>query len=537
MSRRALKVSRAQAGGGREVPLQFNPAAVPPQPYGDVVDWFGPLQPPRETAPPDVTGRRFDFPSGYNISQYPRAYEPISFPELRALADGYDLMRVAIETRKKQLAKMQWSMSPRDEKVDVETNPDIAARIKKYEELFRRPDRRMFWSRWLNAVVEDLLVLDAPAVYIRRTLGGDVYSLCHMDGGTIKVVLDEQGNLPVAPYAAYQQILKGLPARNYSTQDLVYLPMNPRTNRVYGFGPVEQIIMTVNIAIRRQLWQLAYFTNGNVPDSLIGVPDTWTPDQIRQFQDWFDSILMGNSERRRGATFVPGQVAKSYVPTKEAEIFGAAEEWLGRVICWAFGLSHQALVKEVNRATADTAREMALEEGLSPYMQWVKELVDTILIDIMGETEIEFRWVDEKELDAGVQAEVLGTYVDKGIVSRNYARRQLGEDPDPSPEADMLMVTLGTGPVPLDSDAQIEAKQKNVEAFGPAPGASEDEPSGNLPKSGETSSTQAGGERGSGEAAPGGGGGGGATKTATLPPTLATGGDGSQPSGRFRHAY
>src|SRR4029077_10268629 len=39
------------------------------------------------------------------------------------------------------------------------------------------------------------------------------------------------------------------------------------------------------VALRRQLWQLDYFTEGSIPDALIGVPQGWTPDQIKQFQD------------------------------------------------------------------------------------------------------------------------------------------------------------------------------------------------------------------------------------------------------------
>jgi phage portal protein BeeE len=58
-----------------------------------------------------------------------------------------------------------------------------------------------------------------------------------------------------------------------------------RAHRVYGFSPVQQVLMTVNIALRRQLWQLDYFTEGSIPDALIGVPQGWTPDQIKQFQD------------------------------------------------------------------------------------------------------------------------------------------------------------------------------------------------------------------------------------------------------------
>ncbi len=55
-------------------------------------------------------------------------------------------------------------------------------------------------------------------------------------------------------------------------------------------------LLVVNIALRRQLWQLDYFTEGSIPDALIGVPQGWTPDQIKQFQDYPSLTL----PRKRG---------------------------------------------------------------------------------------------------------------------------------------------------------------------------------------------------------------------------------------------
>lgn len=477
--------ARARQGGGTEMPVQGLPAplpeaqttahTVPPGPYSDQrrigqgSDWFGAGPPMTPAAPPEVAGRRFDFPSRYNLNQQPRAYEPISFADLRGLAEGYDIMRLVIETRKDQMTRLKWNIVPRDDDIDFDESPDLEKRAKVIEAMFRRPDRENYWSEWLRMIMEDLLVIDAPAIHIRRTLGGDIYSLDPIDGATIKVVIDNFGRKPEPPYAAYQQVLKGMPAINYSKNDLIYRPRNPRTHKVYGYSPVEQVIMTVQIALRREMWQLAYFTDGNIPDSLIGVPSTWTPDQIRQFQDWFDGLLQGNIQERRRARFVPGEVAKSYVPTKEAEIFGAAEEWLVRVICFAFGVSPQPFLKMMNRATAQTSVEEAVIDGLAPLQVHIANTINAFLEDQLDEHDLMFRWEDDKELDPQTLQTILSGYVKEGIITRNEARNDLGRDPDESDEADMLMVDSVSGPIPLSTDEQIGLKQKMQDAFPPPP--------------------------------------------------------------------
>ena len=521
-------------GGGRVVPLDM-PQPPPPtsqaqsEPMvGPAAQWFGPNDPMRPTAPAEVMGRRNDFNSGYNLRQRPRQEENVSFEALRELADGYDLLRLAIETRKDQMSRLNWEIVPRDEKTKM--SPELEARTKKYTEMLLRPDREHFWKSWLRSLLEDLLVIDAPSIYIRRTRGGDVFSLDQIDGGTIKRVIDEWGRTPEAPNAAYQQILKGLPAVNYTKKDLMYRPRNVRVHKFYGYSPVEQVLMTVNIALRRQMWQLSYFTDGNIPDSLIGVPSTWTPDQIRVFQDWFDGMLAGNSQRRRGATFVPGEVAKSYVPTKEAEIFGSAEEWLARVIAYCFGLPVQALVKETNRATAETAQIQAIQDGLAPIMEWVKELVDSLLIDEFGELELEFQWQNEKELDPQIQMEIVNGLVDNAKITLNEGREMLGLEPSTDPEANILGYKLITGFVPLNQEEAIKLKKRMMEEFPPPPALSADGEDPENPDGGGSAPPPKG--KSSGTAAPEGEGGGSAgPKDDAKPPPAAKHAHGSLAKG------
>ena len=203
--------------------------------------------------------RVWDFPVGVNAIYTPRSYEPVSFGELRALADGHDITRLAIETRKDQLEKLAWSIKPLAG-VRVE-----AARIARVAAFWRRPDGERPFATWLREVLEDVLVLDAPALEMRRNRAGELIGLDPVDGATIKLLVDETGRRPKPPAPAFEQVIRGRPWKLLTGDELLYLPRNPRPHKAYGFGPVEQIVMTVNIALRRQMMQLQHFTEGNVP--------------------------------------------------------------------------------------------------------------------------------------------------------------------------------------------------------------------------------------------------------------------------------
>lgn len=393
---------------------------------GDAGGWFGPLNAPAPSAPAAVAGRQFDFPSGYNLVTRPRAYEGTSFAELRALADSYDLIRLVIETRKDQIERLDWSIRAR-----AQGGPKSDPRIGAITALFTCPDGVHPWPTWLRMVLEDLLVIDAPSLYLRRSRDGRLCALEPLDGATIKRVIDDWGRTPQHPEPAYQQVLKGLPAVDYTTDELLYLPRNPRVHKVYGFSPVEQVQMTVNVALRRQIWQLQYYTEGNIPEALIGVPDSWTPDQIRQFQGYWDSLHEGNTAQRRHAKFVPGGVAKTFIPTREPALKDPFDEWLARVVCYAFSVSPQPFVQQLNRATSETAQDTALAEGLLPLKNWVKQLCDLVIAREFAASDLEFAWSDDAPSDPAKVASVAVDYVKAGIKSVNEVRAELGLDPLP----------------------------------------------------------------------------------------------------------
>jgi hypothetical protein len=218
--------------------------------------------------------------------------------------------------------------------------------------------------------------------------------------------------------------------------------------------------MTVNIGLRRQLWQLDYFTEGSIPDALIGVPQGWTPDQIKQFQDYWDTEFAGDLAKRRRAKFVPGETAAKVVQTKEPQHKDDFDEWLARIICFAFSVPPQWATKAMNRATADNQSAQAEEEGLEPTKEWVKDLIDEIVAEEFASPDLELHWLDE---DEGDPETVLEGRVKLGAVTLNEMRDALGLDPFDNAAADRPMVLTATGFVPIEANVQEEGDSTSTE--------------------------------------------------------------------------
>ena len=255
-------------------------------------------------------------------------------------------------------------------------------------------------------LLEDMLVIDAATLYPRSRAAARSISLDVIDGATIKPLIGEDGRSPEPPDPAYQQVLHGVPAADFCLRRAALsAAQRPRSHRLYGFSPVEQIALTINIALRREAATLDYYNTGSIPDSFATLPKEWTVDQITQFQDYFDALMSGNL----GAP-AHGQVHAGRVPlieTRQPPLKDQYDEWLARVICYAFSVPASAFVTQVNRATSETLRMQATQEGLVPLKAWVKSALDQVIQVCLGERDLEFVWVGDDGVDPLQQAQTL----------------------------------------------------------------------------------------------------------------------------------
>lgn len=382
-------------------------------------------------------GRQFDYQTGYNLVYTPRSTELTTFAQLRGLADSCDVLRAAIETRKDSIDGFRFTIKTRDGKINRQA--------KRIQEFLRTPNGEHDFATWARAIVEDMLVIDAATVYPWKTMGGDVYRLDFIDGATIKRLIDQTGRTPAAPNPAYQQVIKGIIAAEYAYDELVYMPRNVRTHKIYGHSVVEQIAIVVNQAIRRALHQLQFYTEGSTPDLIFSLPPEWTLDQIREFDTYWNDMLSGDTAARRRTQFVPSGVQP--VNTKEGALQDQFDEWLARVICYALNVPNQWAIKQQTRAGQDVEQSSADKRGDEITKAFLKSLIDRIILQHFKVPDLVLEWDVEEELDPEARAKVADIKIRNGSLSINEARGL--DNQDPVSGGELPMFATATGYVPI----------------------------------------------------------------------------------------
>ena len=400
---------------------------------------------PGEPVAPDVERdvRLVDFPASINTNLTPRSNEPFGFPQLRAFSNT-EIVRLAIETRKDQVETLDWSVKPRDpRKGEGKESPQA----KQIEEFFQYPDGVNDFASWSRILLEDMLVLDAPSIELQRTNSGQLAGLLIVPGDTIHPMVDMRGRRPVGPdVAAYQQIIKGKIWANLTNDDLIYQPRNPRPGKIYGYSPVEQIIVTIQTVLARQTGQLAYFTDGNIPAGILTGPEGWTPSQLAEMQQAFNEQLKNNFSRTSNVQWVP--FGTKFQEFKEAPLKNEFDEWLARIVLYAFNLPPTPFIKAMNRSTASNDSDRGKEEGLQPIKLWLKRILDRVIAREFGAPDLEFVWTDKAEVDAAKQAKVDDLYLRNGSITINEVRDRRGLQPVTG--GDELLIYSPTGVTPLD---------------------------------------------------------------------------------------
>lgn len=409
-----------------------------------------PFGPGRPLLPvyPEEQPRIFEYAPGVNLAIMPRAgFGLVSFQTLRNLAVACKEIRLNIELIKREVRALDWEILS-----DKENLRDEEA--KQIRQIFEQPDGYHDFDTFVSMMLEELLVTDALTLWVDfASEGQEAATIELVDGATIRPLLDERGRIPVPPMPAFLQVLHGMPTAWFARDRLIYRPFNARASTPYGMSPTEFVLLAVNLALRRDTYHVAYFTEGNVPEALIGAPSSWTQQEVEIWQSYWDALVTGNLTEQRKIHFMPLESGRSGIPVYEFRRDDpnqtAQDEWLMRVACWAFGNSPAEFGITPGQGLGGTGFVQGMENVqyrsmLGPITQYLENLFNTIIHDWLRCPDVRFIWKGmEPQEDKLQQAQVDQIYLMMGVYDANHVRERLGLSPTVGVTAPVLQGEAG----------------------------------------------------------------------------------------------
>jgi len=475
---------------GNSNPLPRNPwlAGVPFGPGSPITP--GAINPVREDGRPDP--RRYEFQVAQNINITETRLVP--FKTLRASADQIDILRRCIEVIKNKVTGLDWDITlgtDASEKIAATSGGDHVRAMAKAREKYTDEINRMrqFWENpdrangltfadWLMIALEEILVVDAWAVWPQRSVGGDLYGLQILDGATIKPLLDDRGMRPMPPNAAFQQILYGFPRAEFTandddptadgeftSDDLQYMIRNRRTTSAYGFSPTERALPLADIYLRRQQWIRAEYTDGVMPELMFTTDENWgtNPDLLRAYENIFNDDLAGQTQQRKRLRLLPAGMTPIQFDAYGEKFKDTLDDYLITSICGHYGVQPAEIGFSPKGGLGGAGFEEGRAEsaeaiGTQPLVNWLSKMLTNISYTYLGmPRELEFKLMTSKRLDNEANARKSQIEITSGGKTINERRSELGLPLLDTPQADMPILQAGSTTYLFSPDGIIDA--------------------------------------------------------------------------------
>jgi len=479
MTEQQMRDANTQNTYGQQTPLPRSPilAGVPFGPGSPIMP--GAINPLRDDGRADP--RRYEYQVAQNIN-IGTAQKLVPFETLRGAAEQIDIVRRCVEVLKAKISGLDWDIviaEDASEKIIAEIGGDHTramsqARSKFSDQIYRV---RTFWENpdkangltfidWMMMSLEEILVLDAWAIWPQRTVGGDLYGLQILDGSTIKPLLDDRGMRPMPPQPAYQQILYGFPRSEFqansddvtadgefTSDDLTYLIRNRRANSVYGSSPVERCLPLADLYLRRQQWLRAEYTDGVTPEMMLTSDADFGNDPLvmKQYENIINDNLAGQTEQRKRALILPSGLKPEFYEGYGEKFKSALDEYLITSITGHFGVLPTEIGFSAKGGLGSSGHqegeaEAAQSIGVAPLVQWIGKMITNLSYAYLGmPRELEFKFMvgeirDNEEMAKKSDLEVRG-----GTKTLNERRSELGLPLLDTPAADQPILVAGNG--------------------------------------------------------------------------------------------
>ena len=331
------------------------------------------------------------------------------------------------------------------------------------------------YREWISEFMFQSLVYDGVPVHPVFNLSGKCIGLDIIDASTIKILLDNYGDIPRPPNPAYQQILWGFPRGEFvaspnsdaptflggefdidERDQLSYFVMNRRTTTPYGWSPVEQALEAANIYLERQRWLAYEYKHGTTARAYMKTNDnTIGHVEMSAWERIYNDANEGDSANRMKTRLLPSGWDVEFAPHMDSLYKGDYDEELRKWVASFFGVA-PAQIGVVARAglgggkgAQEGEQDNAETVSARPRDDFIEECINSLGRRYLGQSmDVSCSIGDDRGAEDDLEVANAGKiYTGFGGKTLNEWREDQGLPPLSFPEADQPFLATPTGPV------------------------------------------------------------------------------------------
>ena len=429
--------------------------------------------------------RKYEYQTAINLNL---TQTEVPFQVLLSLVEQCDIIHRAIEIRVGDIVKQEgtWTLSDQaiadimQEQNCSHAKAALIGRDRYGDEINRLRD---FWanpyvaadrsfSEWLTESLWQVFTYDQWCVYPRYNFKGNVIGFDIIDAPTIKILLDNRGDIPHPPQPAYQQVLWGFPRgefiaspdadgefyagsgkdKEFLTDQMSVFVKNRRTWSPYGYSPTEEAIPAASLYLNRQVWMNSEYQNGSTPQTWMRTNSQELDiHKLAEFERILNGRLTGNTAERHRIKVLPDGFEPVAMPTIDERFKSDYDEYIIKRIASIFGVSPAALGVVARaglgggKGSQEGEQENVESVSTKPMEDYVVSVINSLSRRYLGaDQNVTFVLNDRKGArEDMLRSKALETSLFSGQKTLNDVQGELGQNLYDMPEADEPFIVAG----------------------------------------------------------------------------------------------
>ena len=336
---------------------------------------------------------------------------------------------------KEAILQTEWDVVPEDEEEEPKTYEEEINYIKQFLENPNREPNQDF-DYLINAVLDDILHIDAGVWFLNGPLKGNLVELLVYDGSSFLKEQDVNGFMTFFWQYSFRHPMNA-PIK-FLPEQIQYFQMNRRTHNPYGYAPLQAIQQVVQLLDQATRYNKDFFLNNAIPSLLIRV--SGQKDGARRVKEaWLESV--GGENAQIMAINSPDMQVEKMAATNRDMEWLDGQKWYMHLVFASYGLS------PTETGFSDSTGSKSVQEGQErvsirnahkPYLNLLEKIITRNIIPrILGEadlpvgerTPIKFKYFPKDPQMENIESEGQRADIASKILTVNEVRKQRGLKP------------------------------------------------------------------------------------------------------------